>query len=271
MLLRLREFGATYGKDLHQDTLADEAFRIIENAVSQLDGYAMQRAALQKRNARARAVARAELVAKMDLISRTARVLQDLDPHFENTFLLPVRKSAVAVLTSARVFARDLEPHTAKFKAHGFADTFPADFKQLVQRYEQAVNTREAGKGDTALTRARIEEAITAALAAARQLDIIVVNLLSSVVEEQWRRIRRVGYRVPKETPATIVKPPVGPVVKAPKSAPADDPGIDSAGQLVAAEVTMPVDLGVGDTSQPSEPSSAAASNAAEGEQDEAA
>ena len=85
-LLRLRDFGIAYSNRLADDTLADAAFKAIADAISVLDTFGVQRLAARSNNARARAVARAELLDMMESISQTARLLQEEDPQFPNTF-----------------------------------------------------------------------------------------------------------------------------------------------------------------------------------------
>jgi hypothetical protein len=100
--------------------------------VSLLETHGVERLTTRRRSAKERAAARAVLVNMMERISRTALVLARQDPEFVNTFLMPVRESAEAVLTTARSFARDVEPLAAQFRARAFSTTFPQDFTQLL-------------------------------------------------------------------------------------------------------------------------------------------
>src|SRR5688572_12532925 len=110
MLLRLRDFGTAHANRFAEGTLAADAFGSIGNAVTQLNTYAVDRLGVKRQSAKARNAARAALVNMMDAISRTARGLQEQEPGFPNSFLMPEQRSAQALLTAARLFARDVEP-----------------------------------------------------------------------------------------------------------------------------------------------------------------
>jgi hypothetical protein len=232
MLMRLQEFGAANANRFAEDTFADEAFDAIRRVVSELDTYASQRLMARRQNVKARAAAREALLKMMERISRTARVLKAEDPEFVNTFLMPVQQSAEAVLTVARTFADNVEPLAEKFKGHSFGKTFPENFKQLLQRYEQAIRGRESGKGQTAATRASIEAALLSGLSAARRLDIIVANELGDdpVALAEWQRNRRVGYRRAQPSPA----PPVSP------TAPVEPPSLEPPSTVVVSGEEAP-------------------------------
>jgi hypothetical protein len=210
MLLRLRDFGTAHANRFAEGTLAAEAFGSIDNALTQLNTYAMDRLGVRRQSAKARSAARAALVNMMEAISRTARGLQDEEPGFPNTFLMPERRSAQTLLTAARLFARDVEPFADRFVKHAFGDTFPENFNSLLRAYEQAVHGREAGKGLSAAARANIEAALAAGLAAARRLDIIVGNTMGHdpVVVAEWERNRRVGYRRTQTSAAPAIPTP---------------------------------------------------------------
>src|SRR5262249_21113674 len=119
--------------------------------------------------------------------------------------------------TSAHLFARDVEAVAAKFIAHAMPETFVADLKGALDIYEQALRSRETGKGESAAARASIETVRNSGLAAARKLDVILANLVRDdvIVLVEWERNRRVDNlrgnktETPTATPTARPSPSV--------------------------------------------------------------
>jgi hypothetical protein len=287
MLMRLNEFGAAYANRFPDDEPARQAFASIEEALSQLETFAVRRLAAKRQDAQARATAREALLDMMGAISRTARLLQAKDPEFPNTFLMPVQDSAQAVLTTARLFAQHVEPLAEKFREYALGTPFPENFTRLLHRYEEAIQGRERGKGLTAAARKSIEEAIVSGLYSAQRLDIIVERVLGSdrVAIADWQRNRRVGYPVAKkrQEEGSLVATGTSPVVTAPTRSDRSStgPGTDvsdvfaalATTEPAAAETTVPVDSDVGNQADASLSifSSATSEPVAETEAEEAA
>jgi hypothetical protein len=204
MLVRLRDFGAAHGHRLPDSRRAGEAFAAIGDAVKQLSDHAVAQLGLRRQGAKGRAAARAALLAMMEGISRTASAIQEEEPGFQNTFLLPERQSAQAVLTAAKLFARDLVPVAQQFVDHSMPETMIADFTRLLDTFEQAVRDRENGRGQTAAARVSIEAAIASGIAAARKLDVIIANHKrgDATILAEWERNRQIGRRRTSKAPS---------------------------------------------------------------------
>jgi hypothetical protein len=86
-------------------------------------------------------------------ISRTARIIKVDDPAFPNTFHLPERESAEAILTAGRVFASDIEPVAARLIEHDLPETIVVDLKARLDAYGHAFQRRQMGKVENAGTR----------------------------------------------------------------------------------------------------------------------
>jgi hypothetical protein len=101
------------------------------------------------------------------------------------------------LLTTARKFARDAEPLSSRFLAHGMPTTFVADLRALVDSFERALRDRGAGREGRRAARARTRAALSSGLAAVRSLDAIVTNHLrdDAVTRTVWERDRRIVYR----------------------------------------------------------------------------
>ena len=124
-------------------------------------------------------------------ISRTARIIQTDDPSFPNTFHLPERESAHAVLTSARLFARDIDAVAKRLVDHALPETIVADLKAALEMFEQSILRREVGKGESAAARVAIDEmggwAGRVRCVALTCLDISSSNRLSNRVVLPWQ------------------------------------------------------------------------------------
>ncbi len=209
MLVRVSEFGGARREQFPESSVAGQAFATVTNAIQQLSDRAVAQLALRREGVRARAAARAALVEMLESISRTARVVQGDDPSFPNTFHLPERESAQAVLTAARLFARDIELVVKQFVDHAMPETVVADLKRALDTYERTIRRREVGKGEGAAARAAIDATLASAFAAVRRLDVIVSNQMrgDSVTIAEWERDRQVPYTRRDPTP----DPPVDP------------------------------------------------------------
>jgi hypothetical protein len=219
MFYRVTQFAADYQSTFGGgSTRAGRAFAQVAAAVKKLSERAMAQLAAKREAARTRAAARQALLVILRAIRNTARIIKDDDPAFVNTFHLPDRQSAQAILTAGRVFARDIEAVAARFIEHELPETLVADLKARLDAYEQAIQHREVGKVESAGARAMIEGAIDSANAAARKLDVLVANKLRDDHEAmaEWERARQVPPRRRKRA----VAPEEGPVRQAAAAVP---------------------------------------------------
>lgn len=225
MLVRVREFGTTHGARFPEGSVARQGFATVGQAVTELTEFAMAQLAATRRTAKAREAARTSLLDALEAVSRTARVIEAQEPGFTNTFQLQRRQPAPALLTAGRLFARDAAPVAALFTARAMPETFIADLTALVESFERAIRARDAGKGEGAAARARIEAALASGMAAVRQLDVIVANQLrdDAPTAAAWVKDRQVPYRRAAKTPTVPTMAAAlaaAPVERAPESAP---------------------------------------------------
>lgn len=134
-----------------------------------------------------------------------------LDGHFE----MPRITSDQATLIAGRTFARDVEPFTSHFIAHGMATTFVADLEALVDSFERALRARGMGRDERVAASAGIKTAIASGLDAVRALDVIVSNDLpdDQMTSAVWRRDCRIVY--PGSTSSRITPQPATPATQA--------------------------------------------------------
>lgn len=194
MLLRVRDFGKTYGQRFSGSSAAQTAFATVAAAIDELTALGVVKLSAQATGrADAKRTARRALAALLASVSRLARVLraegQTLPP-----FSRPRSRSDQALLTTARKFAQDVEPFAEEFCGH---ELRPERIAQAIAAFEAAL--RHRGNGSCALTasRARIRELLTRAQLAVRRLDLIIANRPASdpTIQVVWKQARRVEDR----------------------------------------------------------------------------
>ena len=133
---------------------------------------------------------------QIDAISRTAGLMAEDKPDLAERFRLPKARTDQALLTAGRLFVRDSGTFEAEFLAHGMPSTFRADLNTAIERFEQALHGRDAGRAEQTAARAGISAALESGLAAVQNLDVIVANCLrgDAVMMAVWDRERRVQY-----------------------------------------------------------------------------
>ncbi len=217
MLVRVRDFGDSHQELFPRSTLAGKLFVEIADAVDELDQHAVSKmsahgAALEGGGARVEA--REALRERLDAIIRTARMMGDDHPDLANTFRLPDTHTDQALLTAARLVARDAKACEADFVAHALPETFLTDFSAALEKFEQGLHDRDAGRDEHLAARASFEAALASGWAAVRKLDVLVANRLHDdpVMMAVWERGRRVEYgsrsRNPAATSAPVASPP---------------------------------------------------------------
>ena len=208
MLVRVRDFGDAHADLFFESSLVRQTFAAVTEAVEQLTAHTVSKLS-SVRGTPTKAMARATLLDRLAAISQTARVIAVHTPGLEEKFVIPDKPSDQVLLMTARVFAQGVEPLTDRFIAHVMPETFLADLLAAIGQFEQAMHQRQAGKEERSVARARIKEALTSGVAAARALDAMVGNRLRDdpVTMAVWKRDRRVQY--PSSRTRTVVEAPV--------------------------------------------------------------
>ncbi len=235
MLVRLNQFGKDHGTLFPETTQARQHFADIADAVKQLSGYAVEKMRAGDEAKSRKTAGRLALSARLRAISRTARLIAADNPGMEDTFNFPDPQTDQALVTAGRMFAENAEAFTKAFIGQGMPTTFIADLRELVDRFEEAINARSAGDATHAAARASIAKALASGTAAAQKLDAMVANHLQDdpVIVTLWRHDRRVGHPHRQRTRSTAPEPPVGapsptaPPPAAAASAPASDAHVE--------------------------------------------
>lgn len=197
MLVRVRDFGTSYGHLFPESSVGRQKFAEVAAAVKELDAHALTHmTAVVSASASQKAAARAALRGELQAMSQTARVLAEDAQGLDRQFELPDPATDPAMLTAGRKFARDAEPFSKEFIAHGMKSTFLADLDALVDNFEHALLARGMGRDERLAAKASIKAAVSSGLAAVRRLNVIVTNALKNddVTRTVWNRDRRIVY-----------------------------------------------------------------------------
>jgi len=221
MLVRVRDFGDSYGHLFPTSSVAQENFAAVAAAIKELDAQDVTHmAASVDARAHRKEVARQALLARLQAISQTARLLPRDAPALEQQFEVPTPATDQTLLTAGRKFARDAQSFDSHFVAHGMPATFLADLNALVDGFERALRDRGLGREARRAARAATRAALANGLAAVRSITAIVTNHLrdDAVTRTIWERERRIVYpertkrtdATPKPTPAAPPESPTG-------------------------------------------------------------
>ena len=208
MLVRVDDFGDSHQGLFPESTPGRKLFVEIADAVGELGQHAVSKMAAHgaaRDGGGARVEARAALRERLDAIVRTARMLADSHPDLANTFRLPETETDQALLTAARLVAREAGAHAAEFVAQALPETFLADFSGALETLEQELHDRDAGRGEHLAARVSLDAALASGWAAVRKLDVLVANRLHDdpVTMAVWKRGRRVDYTTRARRAAT--------------------------------------------------------------------
>ena len=143
MLVRVRDFGTTYGQLFPGSTLAPRAFAAVSTAVDDIQaGDVAETTASVAARATRKQEAKRALQERVLLIARTAQVLPDTESAFKAYFTPQSMRTDQRLLATARQYAQRVEPVAAQFVAHGMPDTVVTDLNVLITRFETALRDR---------------------------------------------------------------------------------------------------------------------------------
>jgi hypothetical protein len=229
MLVRVRDFGATYGERFPGSTRGSESFAAVNTAVTQLE----QHGASQYSNRHAMRGTKAtnsdayrELLDTLDAIERTAHAVALDTTIVDGMFAVPKKRGPAAVLNAARSIVTNAEPLAKAFIAHGLPKDFVAQLETTIATFEEVRKQRVAAKEQHASARKAIDEAFESGTEAVQHLDAIVANVIGgdgqamaawSVARhvEPRRAPRRKKEEEEEASPGTAIPPSQPETVKA--------------------------------------------------------
>jgi hypothetical protein len=135
---------------------------------------------------------------------------------------MPKRRSDVAIITSARAFLREAEPHQDQLVNLGLPSTCLTELRATTDAFDEALKEARAGRSGVAAAQAAIRTALADGLNAARLLDIVVPNSIDDAVSlAAWHRDRKViegkaRGRSSSDAPSADLQPGEPPVAVTP-------------------------------------------------------
>lgn len=212
MLVRVRDFGATYADRFLPSSLGGQAFAKVKAAVDARSQHAaslMSGGGTAREGTTSKAVAREALRDDLDAITRTARALALDTPGIDDKFRQPRGSGDQTLLNAARAFARDAAPLVPQFLAHDMPPDFLEDVDKNMAEFENAIRDREVGKDMNVAAHASIDSAMEAGIDAVRRLDAVVPNRLrdDGAAVAVWERARRIEYDPAGEMPEQESEP----------------------------------------------------------------
>lgn len=197
MLVRVRDFAVAHADLFPPKTIAGRAFAEVDAAVNELSRHAVSTMAsggAVRDGVGSRAAARAALIERVRAISRTARIAAAANPDLEGKLTWSGKGNDRALLAAGRLFFTGAAPCEAALVAHGLPKTFRADLNAAIERFDEALRTRNARRDTHIAAEASLSEALQAGFAAVQKLDVLVANVLHNdpVTMAVWERDRRV-------------------------------------------------------------------------------
>jgi hypothetical protein len=226
MLVRVRDFGASYGERFPRSTRGSDAFAAVNTAVTQLE----QHGASQYSNRHAVRGIKAtntdayrELLGTLDAIERTAQAVALEAPDARRQFVVPKKRGPAAVLNAARSIATDAEPLAKAFIAHGLPKDFIGQLEAKIAAFEEARKARVAAKEQHASARTAIEQAFESGMEGVQHLDAIVPNVIGDDGQAMaaWGVARHIEPRRARRRKKAAADNAVPPPAPAPAPAPA--------------------------------------------------
>jgi hypothetical protein len=193
MLLRIRDFGAAHRERFPESSGGGQALAIVAKAVAEIEAHAAAKLVHVREAHRERSARRTIILDRMKAIARTSRGVRTASGALLE-LPMPRRRSDVAVVTAARAFLREVEPHEDQLVSLGLPPTCLAELRQAAEAFDAALAQGRAGRSGVAAGQAGIVAAIAAGTGAARILDIVVPNTMGQdpVLMAAWARGRRI-------------------------------------------------------------------------------
>lgn len=177
MLVRVKDFAASRPDQFLPETTAGQRIATIVSTLAELGEQGSEKTtrkndsrAKQNRKADAREALREDLQA----ISRTARALPH--PELAEKFKISKTMTDVALVTTARAFAREAQSYRDEF----IAFELPADFIEHLNadatEFEAAISERNTAAEHVSSASNAIETSIARGMEAVMQLDAILKN-----------------------------------------------------------------------------------------------
>jgi hypothetical protein len=213
MFLRLKDFGASH-TDIPGTTVWPQLLTELNSVIADLDGHVSSEqvgkgAAIA--GTTARHAARQALREDIEAIVRTARVIGEDKPGFDDKFRMPRGDNDQAMLDLALGIAASVANAAVKaeFINHAMPADFVEDLNEDIAALQEAITEQSGSVGDRKSAGVSIDETDDRGMVIARKMDAVVKNFYSNnaAVLSEWETARHVE-RAPRRKKTTPGSPP---------------------------------------------------------------
>lgn len=194
MLVRIRDFGLAIADVIPSSSPAGLRFQRVANAVAAFEAFLQRRELARSESRRISRALRVAVKEDMAAVVQTAKRLPQTGTD-RLLFIRPLQQTSAVLVASARTFIELAKAREAAFIEFGLSPTFFADFAAHVDQLDAAVTTRNNGQSRRRETTSGLKHALADGLAAARDLDVMVPNVLRGdpVRLDYWRGARAIA------------------------------------------------------------------------------
>jgi hypothetical protein len=213
MFLRLKAFAASH-TDIPATTVWPQLQTDLNSVISGLDGQVSSEEVgkgAKLAGTSTRGAAREGLRDDIEAIVRTARVIGETEPGFDDNFRMPRGDNDQAMLDLALGIAALVANAAvkAKFISHAMPSDFVEDLNAGIAALRDAIGDQSEGRADVKSAGVSIDETDAQGMRTARAMDVVVNNFYrdNAAVLAEWETARHVE-RAPKRKKATPEEPP---------------------------------------------------------------
>jgi len=213
MFLRLKDFSAAH-IDIPATTIWPQLVLDLNSVVAALESHVTSEqtgkgAALS--GTTTRAAAREALREDIEAIVRTARVIGEEQPGFDDKFRMPRGANDAALVDLALgIAAVAADPAVkAEFISHALPSDFLEDLNADIAALQEAITDQSGSVADRKSAGVSIDETLARGMMIARKMDVVVKNFYrnNAAVLSEWETARHVE-RAPRRKTAKVETPP---------------------------------------------------------------
>lgn len=173
MFVRVRDFGTAQASLFPESSKGGQTFARVAEAVAAIDEHLKDHVIGKAEAGRVKAATRDAVFEYMKTLAQTGRRVTKAEAG-AHAFRLPVHRSLRAEIATARAFIEQAEARQHEFIQFGLPATFIADFRELVDKLQQASEVRLSSKTVRRQALAGVETTLREGLEAIRDLDALV-------------------------------------------------------------------------------------------------
>jgi hypothetical protein len=213
MFLRLKAFAASH-TDIPATTVWPQLLTDLNSVIADLDGQVSSEEVgkgAKLAGTATRGAAREALREDIEAIVRTARVIGETTPGFDDKFRMPRGDNDQAMLDLAHGIATLVTDAAVKaeFIRHAMPADFVADLNAGIAALQEAIGDQSEGRAGIKSAGVSIDETDSHGMRIARAMDVVANNFYSdnAAVLAEWETARHVE-RAPRRKKTTPEEPP---------------------------------------------------------------